>query len=1124
MITWDADLEKSLKTGFIDKTYPYSGQFLPQLLVNDSKRGKKVLNALLKGLNTCEEFWFSVAFVTTGGVASIIETLVDLERRGVKGKILVSQYLNFTQPEALKRLLQFKNIELKISTQGSFHSKGYLFRRGAFYDLVIGSSNLTATALSSNAEWNLKVSAKKESYLIQKALDEFSAEFKKAISVDQKFIDSYAEIFQFQLKQSRRIQTEVELQTDVKVVPNSMQIEALKNLENLRSVGKTKALLISATGTGKTYLSAFDVKTVNPKRVLFVVHRLNIAKAALKTFKSVFGHSKSMGLYSGNQRDLDADFIFSTVQTIAKTEHLNQFSKDHFDYIIVDETHRAGAESYAQLLNYFSPTFLLGMTATPERSDGEDIFKLFDYNIAYEIRLHRALEEEMLSPFHYYGVTDLTINGNTVDDNTQFNALVSEERVDRILEKAKLYGCDNGRVRGLVFCSRTEVCEELSKAFNQKGYKTVALVGKNSEEERSEAIRKLESDSYELDYIFTVDIFNEGIDIPKVNQIIMLRPTQSAIIFVQQLGRGLRKVSDKEYLTVIDFIGNYKNNFLVPIALYGDNSYNKDTLRKLLANGSAYIPGCSTINFDRIAKEKIFESLNTANLQVLKDLKTDFNLLKFRLGRTPMMMDFMEQKARDPFAFVTYSKSYYNFVQKVESSIADTISKRQIELLELFALEINNAKRVEESVLLRFLIEKSEISVSEFVDAVQSEFGFKPSDETIASCVQNLNFKFVRKDAQIVRLDDDVFSAADELVNSLESDTFKKYLLDNTNYSIESFKQKLEKGPFVNGFIRYQKYGRKDVCRILNWNEDISSTVYGYRTQNKKTPCFVTYHKSDSVSDSTNYNDHFIDQQTFAWQSRSKRRIQSDEIKTVIASERILLFVKKEDAEGTDFYFVGDVQIVDGSISQQKMPKSNEDVVHFNFSIDEPVDDSLFEYLTAEEIEDVNVSETAEVSKSLPFRVLSSNEAKPFENCIPLFDLKVAAGGFSELQEGAEVQWIQPHDTIRYSNNFFVVKVVGESMNQSIPNGAYCLFQKDLGGSRQGKIVLAHHASFVDREFGFGYTVKRYSSEKVVSEEGWSHTAITLLPDSSDASFQPINLSPDELSSLQIHGIFVKVL
>jgi superfamily II DNA or RNA helicase len=321
-------------------------------------------------------------------------------------------------------------------------------------------------------------------------------------------------------------------------------------------------------------LSAFHAKNLDIKSLLFVVHRENIARAAMESYRKVFGDTRRLGMYTGNRKELDADFIFSTVQTISRQTHLRQFCPSHFQYIIVDESHRVGAESYRTFLDHFSPSFLLGMTATPERTDGADIFRFFDHTVAYEIRLQRALEERMLSPFHYYGVSDITLADGQTANPDIFAHLTANERVNHIVEKAAFYGCHDGTVRGLIFCSRIDEAQKLSAELNSRGYRTVALSGSSTELERESAIQRLEApqtQNTKLDYILTVDIFNEGVDIPSVNQIILLRPTTSAIIFVQQLGRGLRKTADSaKYLTVIDFIGNYQSNYLIPVALYGD--------------------------------------------------------------------------------------------------------------------------------------------------------------------------------------------------------------------------------------------------------------------------------------------------------------------------------------------------------------------------------------------------------------------------------------------------------------------------------------------------------------------------------------------------------------------------
>ena len=947
-------LEQGLRAGFVNRTYPALNEYLPQFLVNDAAKHKKVLSSILSGLRSCDEFWFSVAFVTTSGVATLIQTLVALESVGIRGKILVSQYLYFTQPEALRRLLQFRNLELRIAVDGDFHSKGYLFqRKGNLYDLIIGSSNLTAAALSTNTEWNLKVSATNESYLIQSALREFQVEFQKAKPVDEAYILLYQTLYLQQLQQAARFRQESPLAEPPKPTPNLMQTEAMASLGQLRQQGVRKALLISATGTGKTYLSAFDAMACKAKRLLFVVHRSRIAATAMETFRTLWGSTRTYGLFTDGHRQTEADFVFTTVQTLSRPENLAMLAPDAFDYMVLDETHRAGAASYRKVLDYFRPGFLLGMTATPERTDGMDIFELFDHQIAYEIRLHRALEEDILSPFHYYGVSDLIVNGNVMEDVEDFNLLLLPDRAKKVVEKARLYGTDNGETRGLIFVSSVAVGQQLSELLNTMGWRTVFLSGSSSDEQRAQAIQALESDPQALDYILTVDIFNEGIDIPRVNQVILLRPTESAIVFVQQLGRGLRKIPGKEYLTVIDFIGNYQKNFLVPVALYGDTTYNKDTLRKLLTTGSNTLPGTSTVNFDPIAKERIYAAIDQANMSKLSDLRDDYKRLRFQLGRVPMMVDFLEHGQRDPMLYVDYDRSYANFVLRVEGEAwtGERLDAFPKKLLELFSQEINNAKRVTESVVLEALLGGEVMDLASLNQRMQARFGLTCSHQEWVSVQNNLNFGFVNNPHRVVREQGGALVMDVDLEKALENSSFRAFLSDSVSYALRTFTRDLAQGEMVGGFVRYRKYGRKDVCRILHWEKDVSSTVYGYRTVQGQTPLFVTYHKAEDVTESTKYKDAFVDPSTFAWQSRSNRRLESSEIQEVISSRRILLFIKKEDAEGKDFYYMGDVMVIEGSVVQDFMPiQQNPEspptpVVNFCFSMDTPVDEAMFEYL-----------------------------------------------------------------------------------------------------------------------------------------------------------------------------------
>jgi len=963
MKAFHEELRRSIETGFIDKNYSSNNLYLPQLITNNRLKNKKVLSTILNELRTCDEFYFSVAFLTKSGVAVLINTLEELRNKGIKGKVLVSQYQDFTQPEALKTLLKFENIELRIATKGNFHAKGYFFKHKDQYTLMVGSSNLTASALCTNKEWNLMVTTSNNSNLISEVLEEADSEFEKGYLVTPEYIEVYEKIYNHQKELRYKNRWEIDSILN-RIEPNKMQREALENIKTLRQLGNDRGLLISATGTGKTYLSAFDVKEFNPKKFLFIVHRRNIAKKAMESYRTIFGRDKSLGLFSGEEKDTDSDFIFATVQTISKESNLELFSKDHFDYIVIDETHRASAPTYQKILNHFTPKFLLGMTATPERTDGFDIFDQFNYNIAYEIRLDGALEEEMLVPFHYYGVTDIKIEDNSMPKDENFSGLTSEERVERIIEKSKFYGADDGTIRGLIFCSRKRESQELSRLFNEKGYRTAALSGENPESEREEAVRRLESDgSDSLDYIFTVDIFNEGIDIPKVNQIIMVRPTQSAIIFIQQLGRGLRKSKGKEYLTVIDFIGNYNNNYLIPIALYGDNSFDKSKIKKMLVNESSLIPGRSTINFDRISKERIFKALDLANLKTKRDLVKDYELLKYRSGRIPMMTDFIEMNSRDPKSYVDYSKSYYNFIASQEKEGIPALDEREKKLLEFFSTDIANVKRIEEVVLISQLIEKKEYSMRQLREEILKNYGYEISEKTIDSLYKNLNFEFITEKHEkklvtvrekygfnIVKLEDDRFTLEEDFRKSLKDETFKTFLLDLLNYSIIEYDKVYKRENFYEGFILYEKYSRKDVIRVLNWEKnEVAQGIAGYKVNEKlgNCPVFITYHGDEQI-----YDHGFLSRSEFKWMSKARRKLSSPDM-TVIRNQRVRmpLFVKKSDDEGIEFFYMGDLTPKEDGIKETIIKdKKGKDVsvVGIECSLNRNVEDEMYRYLMEE--------------------------------------------------------------------------------------------------------------------------------------------------------------------------------
>lgn len=960
------ELAICLEAGFIDYNIDKDERFLPKILTNNSEKKVKVLETLLYQMKNCDEFFFSVAFVTNSGVACMIDILNELKERNIKGKILASQYQNFTEPRALRRLLQFPNLELKIITADyNFHAKGYLFHKVAdeekqtedSYNLIIGSSNLTQTALTVNREWNVQLSSLENGALVKQMQEELEKAWDDATVVDDDWIDSYEAIYKE--ARSSRIGQRNRIIDLYKINPNKMQAEALKSLKELREEGKDKALLISATGTGKTFLSAFDVKIARPKRFLFIVHRNLIARTAKESYEKIIDKDIKTGIFSGSRKEIDQDYLFSTIQTLCKDENLHMFAPDHFDYIVVDEVHRAGAKTYQKVLDYFKPKFLLGMTATPERTDDGDIFKMFDYNIAYEIRLNQALSENMLVPFHYHGISELMVDGKVIDELSDFRLLVSEERVKHILKYADFYGCDEGRVKGLVFCSKIDEAKALAEKFCEYGKKAIALTGASSEEERSKAIERLESDELpvneQLDYIFTVDIFNEGIDIPCINQIILLRPTESAIIFVQQLGRGLRKSQGKRYLEVIDFIGNYGNNYLLPIALFGNRSYNKEKVRREMHNN--HIPGASTVYFDDVSQKRIFEALNNGKIAQFREYKKSYELVKMQLGRVPMMMDFVRLGDKDPYLFVLKDGSYFHFKQHVDLA-ESTMNDLHQRLLKFIGLEVANGKRLEEVFILKELLHKSSISFLDVISYMLQKYDLEVNVKSIIGAINVLKMGFFKiadvnkyGNIEIVFENQGNISLTKEFSALLENEEFLAYFKDALDYAEYSFMETYDKKTYFGGLKLYENYSRKDVCRILNWEKDESATVYGYRVKYNTCPMFVTYNKQDDISESTKYEDRFISRSMFSWMTRNRVTLESAEVEAIQRDDvRKLLFVKKSDGEGTDFYYMGDVdthKCIQTTIDGKDGKKLS--IVNVLYDMQQVVNDKIYSYFEDEQ-------------------------------------------------------------------------------------------------------------------------------------------------------------------------------
>ena len=950
--------------GFLDSQVKADQVFHPSLVSNAD--GNTMLRAIRDELKRSKRFVFSVAFITPSAIAMLKQALLDF--RGT-GTIITSTYLEFNSPAAFYELLNLEGIDVYVhpDSAAGFHAKGYIFEQESSTTAIVGSSNLTERALLQNHEWNLRFSALPDGDIVQQLNRAVQAHIDASIALTRGWIDGYALTWSAPPRTSfagpGATGTSGDLPSSGMIFPNAMQVEALAEIAAQRDAGEHKAVVISATGTGKTILAALDVRAYVPSRMLFVVHREQILDRAIAEFKRVLGAPDSdFGKFVGSKKELDRRYVFASIQSLSRSENLEAISPDAFDYVLIDEVHRAGAASYRKLIEHLEPDFLLGMTATPERTDDFNVFELFDYNVPYEIRLQKALEADMLAPFHYYGVTDFVKNdGEVVNEVAELSRLVASERVDHLVSTIERYGHAGVPVRGLIFCSRNTEAEQLAELLNLRDVhghrlRTRSLSGEDSVDDRELVVQMLERG--ELDYIATVDIFNEGIDIPSVNQVIMLRQTLSSIVFTQQLGRGLRKAAGKDHLVVIDFIGNYDNNYLIPIALFGDSTLNKDSIRKKIidAQEAGAIAGLSSVSFDAISKERVFESLAKTTLDSMTNLKKSFLELKNRLGRPPALLDFARFDLVDPVVIATKQKNYWRFLYKVRAVDVEA-GVYENAVLTFLSGELLNGKRPHELLLLDELLSTpGGVTIEEF-DAFLGESDLSGDSATLDSVLALLSLSFFTDaDAAkygafpIVTLMDGVYRLGEDFAKAWDEEPiFRAHVRDTVDTGLYLARHRYQ---WTGRLEVGQRYSRKDVCRLLNWKSNQQSTIYGYKvdTFSNSCPIFVTYHKGKEVSESTKYEDAFLNPSTLTWFTRSRRTLASDEVKSIVENRLPLhVFAKKDDAEGTDFYYLGRAKSQDARQTKMSGEGGNAlDVVSMTLGLASPIEASLYEYLAAQ--------------------------------------------------------------------------------------------------------------------------------------------------------------------------------
>ncbi|WP_042349326.1 DEAD/DEAH box helicase family protein [Bacillus massiliigorillae] len=634
----------------------------------------------IRRANSC---YILTSFVMNSGVKLLEDSLRQAAENGSDIKICTGDYLYITQPEALKRLIEIHpSIEVRLwkSRGVSFHPKAYIFENesdGIFY---VGSSNMSRSALTKGVEWNVSIKGEKEADILENAIHEFLSLYydEATISLNNETVKQYQlEYEEFhkihpQLAKTWTKQEEIDMtlpepkenavlpekiiETKEKyttIAPRFAQVDALTELKTIQDEGYDKAMVVMATGLGKTYLAAFFSKQF--KRVLFIAHLEEILFQAEQSFQKVIRNAKT-GIYNGKHKDAEADVLFASIQTLSRKRHLEVFSPDDFDLIIVDEFHHAAANTYQKVLNYFTPNFLLGITATPDRNDYRDIYSICDGNVAYRIDFIEAIQRQWLAPFHYYGVYDDTDYSQIRWLGTKYDAeeLAIVQLKDEVAEKILQAWLQYRQTRTIVFCSSIVQADFLSQYYNNHGYKTVSLHSQSSFA-RDTAIQQLAEG--ELDCIMTVNLFNEGVDIPTVDTLLFARPTESLTVFTQQVGRGLRIAEGKSHCVIIDLIANYRNADVKQSLFYVQN----DEKKKVNA-GQPIVPEGCHVEIELEAKQ-LLDELAKKKMPRKELVKQSYEQVKLEIGRRPSYLEVHMKGSTDSRLYKQEFKSYIHFLQ-----------------------------------------------------------------------------------------------------------------------------------------------------------------------------------------------------------------------------------------------------------------------------------------------------------------------------------------------------------------------------------------------------------------------------------------------------------------------------
>ncbi len=916
---------------------------------------ERFVDRLNKNLGECNTFYFTVSFIKKAGLKLILPYIKLALDRGAKGKLITTTYQNFTDIESLRTFLELQNkyknqftchldYNCMYDQKGNklgYHTKGYLFEFDNHKELLVGSSNITLYALLKNMEWDVSV-CDQDNKTYDHAKKEFDRFWEKTLPLSLQLVNEYETQLYYSVE---RWDMDYVIANDT-YKPNYMQKRALKELNRIRVMGTDKALIVASAGSGKTYLAAFDARNFDPKRLLYIVKEGSILKKALETFQNVFGNDKSYGLYTMEYKDFNADFVFST--NITMSNSLDLFDQEAFDYIVIDECHHSTASTYKKIIEYFKPEFLLGLTATPERMDGEDVFDLFDYNVPFELRLRDSIINNLVVPFKYYGIRDELIEYGIKETKThKFIEKYSDENhcefIYQNIEKRRL---PDTKLKALAFCRDVSHAIRMSQAMEEY-YNTRVLTGKNSMGERVRAYNDLQNDSEDLEILFTVDILNEGVDIPGVNMVLFLRPTDSPTVFIQQLGRGLRKYENKEYVTVLDFIGNdYRRSVQIAFALGGLSDrfvMEKNLLANLIKDDFKSLGLVNygvEINIDELSKKEILSYIETTNFNSKAYLEQDYKNFKRYLGSVtyPSHMDYLNNDfAPDLIKFMQITinnkknRSYYNFLRGINEESAPTFKEDAVKLINYLS-ELLPIEKPYPYFIIKYLIQNDKsILETEIIDDLKKEYAnFNDSDFNYY-LNKLIKSGFVEKKNKEIQL---ILHSKIGLGTELY-----EYMIDLLDYGLERYE--IEYGSSENmdskyGCVLWGKYIKKQALNLFKISNIMPGTYY--LDKEREVIIFVTVEKEEETEQQLKYDDGFIDHRNMQWES--KNSLSEDDKMRLVNSEKAYVFVRKMNKENgviLPFTYVGT-----GVMKMISDKPTSIGSYMFNIAMDEELTDDIY--------------------------------------------------------------------------------------------------------------------------------------------------------------------------------------